>query len=47
MVRTGPILERVSGDRDEKEGIQSLSGSHEKTIINRGNGIRRGLEVTL
>lgn len=30
MVRAGPILGRVPGDRDEKEGLKDLPGSHEK-----------------
>lgn len=42
MVQVGAILERVSKDRDEKEGIEALPGSHEKTIINRGNGCKYG-----
>lgn len=39
MVRAGAILEKASRDRYEKEGIEGLPGSHEKTVINGGDGV--------
>lgn len=45
MVRAGLILGRVSRERDEKKGLTGLPGSHEKTVINRGNGISLGVTL--
>lgn len=45
MVRDGPILGRVPREKDEKKGLTGHPGSHEKTVINRGNGMSLGVTL--
>lgn len=47
MVRVDAILESISRERDENEGIEDPPGNHDKTITNRGNGVSTGPEVNL